>query len=210
MAKRKIALFGGSFDPIHLGHTAVASAAAKHIGAEKVVFIPAKLCPLKTCLPEANANDRRTMIALATADNKKFEVSNYELNKPKPSYTLETVRKFQADYGGETLIHWLCGADNVDELPHWYQIIELIDACNLSVMFRAGCQRPDFAKFTAIWGPARTEKLQRNIIQTPLIDISSTEIRARLAAGQDVAGMLAPDVADYIRKHKLYQSKIKS
>ena len=210
MVKRKIILFGGTFDPVHLGHTAVAAAAAENIGAEKIVFIPAKHSPLKDSFPEAGDEDRLAMIALAIADNKKFQLNDYELRKPEPSYTLETVRQFQADYGAEALIYWLVGADSIDELSRWFGIVELIDACILSVMFRAGCEPPDFAKFKDIWGAARVEKLQRNVIRTPLIDISSTEIRNRLAAGRDVTNMLAPPVADYIRKHGLYQSKAKN
>jgi len=210
MAKRKIALFGGTFDPIHLGHTVVAAAAAEYIGAEKIIFIPTKRSPLKDSLPAASDDDRFAMIALAIADNSKFQLSDRELKKTEPSYTLETVRQFQADYGGDALIYWLVGADSIDELPRWYGIVELIDECNLCVMFRAGCERPDFAKFTALWGPQRVEKLQQNVIKTPLIDISSTEIRNRLAAGRDVADMLHPPVADYIRKYGLYQSKAKN
>ena len=210
MAKRKTALFGGTFDPIHLGHTAVAATAAEHIGAEKIIFIPTKRSPLKDSLPAASDDDRFAMVALAIADNSKFQLSDRELKKTEPSYTLETVRQFQADYGGDTLIYWLAGADSIDELPRWYGIVELIDECNLCVMYRAGCEPPDFAKFTALWGPQRVEKLQQNVIKTPLIDMSSTEIRNRLAASRDVTDMLAPPVADYIRKYSLYQSKAKN
>jgi len=209
MAKRKIALFGGTFDPIHLGHTTVAVAVAEHIGAEKIVFIPTKRSPLKYSFPEAGDDDRLAMIALAIAGNEKFQLSNYELKKPEPRYTLETVRQFQAEYGSKTLIYWLVGADSIDDLPHWYGIVELIDACILSAMYRAGCEPPDFARFEAFWGRRRVEKLQRNIIKTPLIDISSTQIRNGLAAGRDIANMLHPPVADYIREHGLYHSKIK-
>jgi len=209
MAKRKIALFGGTFDPVHLGHTAVAAAAAEHIGAEAIVFIPAKCSPLKESFPKASDDDRLQMIALAIAGNKNFQLSDYELKRPESSYTLETVRQFQTNYGSDTSIYWLIGADNIDDLPRWYRIVELIDECNLSVMYRAGCETPDFAKFTGIWGTQRVEKLQKNIIETPLIDTSSTEIRNRLAAGRDVTEMLSPLVADYIRKHNLYQSKVK-
>jgi len=209
MAKRKIALFGGTFDPIHLGHTTVAAAAAEHIGAEAVVFIPARCSPLKDFFPEASDSDRLQMIALAIANNKNFQLSACELKKSKPSYTLETVKRFQGDYGRDTSIYWLIGADNIDDLRRWYKVVELIDECNLSVMYRAGCEIPDFAKFSDIWGSGRVEKLQKNIIKTPLIDISSTEIRNRLAAGRDVTDMLSPLVADYIRKHNLYKSRVK-
>jgi len=207
MAERKIALFGGTFDPIHLGHTTVAADAIAQVGAEKIVFVPAKRSPLKGFLPKANDDDRLNMISLAIAGEKNFEASDYELKRPAPSYTLATIRKFQSDYGSETSIHWLIGADGVDDLVYWYKIDELIDACNLATMYRAGCEPPDFAKFEKIWGRERVEKLQRNIIQTPLVDISSTEIRNIIAKNGDISKMLHPAVADYIRKKGLYQSK---
>lgn len=198
-------MFGGTFDPIHLGHTTVAAETVEQIGAEKIIFVPAKRSPLKGFLPKASDNDRLAMIALAIADNKQFELSDYELKKPEPSYTLDTIMQFKANYGSETIIYWLLGADSIDDLPLWYRIVELLDQCNISVMYRAGFAPPDFAKFKDIWGPQRIKKLQRDIIQTSLINISSTEIRNRLAAGLNVTGMLHPAVADYIRKHKLYQ-----
>jgi len=209
MAKRKIALFGGTFDPIHLGHTAVAAEAAEYIGAEKVIFVPAKCSPLKFFFPLAGDDDRLKMIALAIAENKKFQLSDYELKKPRPSYTLDTVRHFQAECSSDTLLYWLVGADSVGELSRWYKIVELTDECNLSVMCRAGCKLPDFAELETVLSANRIEKLRRNVIRTSLIDISSTEIRNRLAAGGDVADMLHPAVADYISSRGLYRSKVK-
>ena len=209
MTKRIIALFGGTFDPIHLGHTIVAADAVKQIRAEKIVFIPAKRSPLKGFLPKASDDDRFKMIALAIAGEKNFEVSGYELNKPAPSYTLETVLKFQKDYGSETSIHWLVGADGIYDLTYWHKIVELIDVCNLTTMYRAGCAPPNFARFEHLWGRRRVEKLERNVVQTPLIDISSTEIRNKLAAGHDITDMLHPAVAGYICEHNLYESRKK-
>ena len=210
MTKKTIALFGGTFDPIHLGHTRVAAGAAKDIGAEKTIFIPAKRSPLKGFWPTASDHDRFEMIALAIVGEERFEVSDYELKKPAPSYTLETVRKFQKDYGGDTSIHWLVGADGIADLIYWHKIVELIDACNLTTMYRAGCEPPNYAKFEAVWGRRRIEKLQRYVVQTPLIDISSTEIRNKIAAGQNVANMLHTTVYGYIREHNLYQSEVKA
>lgn len=207
MTKRKIALFGGTFDPIHLGHTTVAADALELIGAEKIIFVPAKRSPLKGFLPKANDNHRLKMISLAITGERKFQVSDFEIKRPAPSYTLETVRKFQADYGSQTSIHWLIGADTVDDLRFWYEITELIDACNLTTMYRAGCEPPEFTKFEEIWGNRRIEKLRQNIIQTPLVDISSTEIRDLIAKNGDFSKMLHPAVADYIRQNGLYQPK---
>jgi nicotinate-nucleotide adenylyltransferase len=210
MIERKIALFGGTFDPIHLGHTAVAAEACKHIGAERIIFVPAKRSPLKGFVPKVGDVDRLKMIALAIADNENFQLSDYELQKPAPSYTLQTVRHFQAEFGGETGIYWLLGADSIEDLPYWHQIVELIDRCDISTMYRAGCDRPDFSRFESVWGRRRVQKLQRNVVPTSLIDISSTEIRNSLAAGRDVSDMLHPAVARYIHTHGLYRTKAES
>ncbi len=207
VAQRKIVLFGGTFDPVHLGHTIVAGAAVKYIGAEKIIFIPAKLSPLKASLPEASDMDRFRMLSLATEGEDFFEVSDCELKRAAPSYTLDTVRQFQSQNSGEISIYWLLGADGIEELVHWHEITRLIDECTLAVMYRAGCERPDFGKFEPLWGRSRIEKLRKNIIPTPLVDISSTIVRRRLAAGQDVTQMLNPSVLSYIYEHKLYGSK---
>jgi len=198
-------LFGGTFDPIHLGHTTVASDAARHIGADKLIFVPAKRSPLKGFFPSANDDDRLRMISIAIADVEGFEVSDYELKKPAPSYTLETVERFQDECGGDTSIYWLIGADAVADLAYWHKILELIDACDLATMYRAGFEPPDFAGFEGVWGRDRVEKLRRNIVPTSLIDISSTEIRKRLAKGQDASTMLHRGVLGYIRENKLYE-----
>jgi nicotinate-nucleotide adenylyltransferase len=205
MAKRNIARFGGTFDPIHLGHTQVAEAAAKQIEAEKVIFIPAKCSPLKGFFPNAADEDRLHLIELAIRGNDRFSVSDCELRRAAPSYTLDTVRRFQQEYGADASIYWLLGADSVGDLVLWHRIDELIDACNLAVMVRGGYGTPSFDRHLPTLGPDRIEKLRRNVIQTPSVPISSTTVRARLAAGEDVRDMLCPDVLDYIRKRGLYR-----
>jgi len=205
MAIRRIALFGGTFDPIHLGHTTVAEAAAQQIAAERVIFIPARISPLKGFFPLAPAEDRLRMAELATAGNPLFAVSDSELKRPAPSYTLDTVRQFKDAYGPETAIHWLLGADGVGDLVHWYKIEELIDECHLTTMRRPGYPQPDFDRFQPVWGPQRVAKLKQDLIETPLVNISSTEVRQRLAAGEDVSGLLHPEVIRHIRAHHLYR-----
>lgn len=205
MAKTKTALFGGTFDPVHIGHTTVAAHAGEAIGAQKVIFIPAKRSPLKSLAPEANDNQRLDMLNLATVKNDVFEVTDYELTKPGLSYTLRTVNHFGQVYPDAEL-YWLLGADSIDDLPHWHGIEEVIDRCNVAVMYRGGFPQPDLSRFTDIWGASRVAKLERNIISTPLIPVSSTEIRRRLSRGEDVTDMLDEGVAAYIREHGLYGS----
>ena len=205
MAQRKIALFGGSFDPIHLGHTGVAHVAGRQIEAETVVFIPAKCSPLKVSFPQADDHDRLRMIELAIRTDGAFAVSDCELRRAAPSYTLDTVRQFQASYGLDTSIYWLLGADSVKDLVYWHKIDELIDTCNVSVMYRGGFDVPTFDEYVPLWGSERVEKLRTHVVETPSIDISSTQIRRHLAAGIEVSQMLHADVADYIRQHGLYR-----
>jgi len=204
MSKRRIALFGGTFDPVHLGHTSVAAAAVEALSAEKLLFIPAKRSPLKKSYPIASDEDRFNMIALALEGNEKFEASDCELVKPGASYTVETVAHFQAKFGDEVSICWLIGADGIGDLPHWYHVEELLGRCELCTMFRAGFEEPNFEKFESLWGRGRVDRLRENIVATPLVDISSSEIRRRLGSGEDVSNMLAPAVAKYIRQHGLY------
>ncbi len=203
--KRRIALFGGSFDPIHTGHTRVACAAAEQLDAERVVFIPAKCSPLKGTLPRAGDTERLAMIQLAIQADDRCAVSDCELHRSAPSYTLDTIKHFQAQYGPEVSIHWLLGADSVDDLVYWYKVDELIDTCTLSVMYRGGYEAPTFDKYVPLWGQERVEKLRANVVETPRIDISSTEVRRRLATGEDVSRMLHPQVVDYIKRHGLYK-----
>jgi len=208
MFDTKIILFGGTFDPVHLGHTTVVGHAVESIGAEKVIFIPAKRSPLKAFFPLASDAERYEMIKLAITDKTGFEVSDYELKKASPSYTIDTVKHFKGLFGHAD-IYWLVGADTLSELPHWFGIEELIDACNLSVMYRGGFEKPDFEQFIDSWGQGRVDKLKANIVETPMIDISSTEIRKRLMVGGDACDMVCPAVAEYICEQGLYGSEVK-
>ena len=207
MARKKIILFGGTFDPVHLGHTKVAAAAVKYINANRMIFIPAKRSPLKGFMPSVSDIDRLKMLTLAIANQDIYEVSDWELKRSAPSYTLNTVRHFQSEYGSDTAIYWLVGADSINDLIYWHGIKELIDECNIAMMYRAECKRPDFTKYEQLWGKDRVEKLQWNIIPTPLVNISSTEIRKRLKSGQDVTQMLNSAVLSYISEHNLYDYK---
>ena len=204
--KRKILLFGGSFDPIHNGHTVVARHAIGHIGADELVFIPAHRSPHKRLLPGAGSSERLRMTELAIAGEKMMCVSDCEINRDPPSYTIDTVRLFRGLYGRDAELYWLVGGDVLDDLPRWYQIHELLDECAICLMLRPGFDAPKLDKFKDIFGHEQIRKLERNIILNPLIDISSTEIRRRVAAGEDISKMVHPAVEAYIKEHGLYRA----
>ena len=203
MAK-KIILFGGSFDPIHRGHIIVAKSAAKQIGSDKVVFIPARRSPHKEFFPNAGDNARLDMISIAISAENTFQVSDCELKRSDPSYTIDTIRFFRQTYPDDTQFYWLVGADMLAELPKWYEIRSIIDECNLSIMDRGGMDAPDMTALEGVITSERVEKLKKNMISTPLEEVSSTEIRAKLAQGQDVSELLDADVLAYIRENRLY------
>jgi nicotinate-nucleotide adenylyltransferase len=203
--KRKVLLFGGSFDPIHNGHTVVARHAIGHVGADELVFIPAHRSPHKRLFPGARAAERLRMTELAITGEKMMSVSDCEIKRDPPSYTIDTVRFFHGRYGKDVELYWLVGGDVLEDLPRWYRIRELLDECTICLMLRPGFDALRLDKFVDVFGQERVGKLERNIILNPLVDISSTEIRRRVAAGEDTSQMVHPSVEAYIREHGLYR-----
>jgi nicotinate-nucleotide adenylyltransferase len=206
MKQKKIALFGGTFDPIHLAHTKVVQAAIDYLHVDRVVFIPAKRSPLKDAFPQATDEQRLHMLECAISGNNHFDVSDYELNGPAPSYTLNTIKHFKDILGPTYSIYWLMGADAVKDLGEWYGVTELMDLCIPTVMVRPGCPHPDFSPFKVFLGEERIKKLQSNLLQTPLIDISSTQVRALLSQDKDARKFLAPEVYAYILSEGMYKT----
>jgi nicotinate-nucleotide adenylyltransferase len=200
---RKVILFGGSFDPIHTGHLRVAHHALGEVGADELIFIPAHRSPHKTDFPTPGSH-RFAMIEKAIEDFDGFSVSDCELSRPEPSYTLDTVRFFRDRFGSDAILHWLTGADQLVDLGKWYCVGDLLNECRISVMVRAGYPTPDFSRFESIFSPARLEQLKGDIIQTPRIDLSSTEIRRQLSSASVPPDALPPGVLEYIMRHHLY------
>jgi len=200
----KIAIFGGTFDPVHTAHIKVAQAAAEKIGAKKVVLMPARRSPHKNKQPLAPDTDRIAMLKLAIADKSLFQISTAELNRAEPSYTIDTIGQLKQKFGGDCELYWLIGADMLKSLPLWHKIIELMDQCNISVMNRGGFDKPDFDSLSGKFDKEIIEKLRKNMIETPFIEISSTEIRQKILNNEDASQYLHPDVLDYIKKRRLY------
>lgn len=200
----RIILFGGTFDPIHNGHIKVAESAIKLLRGDMLVFIPAKRSPHKKEQPGAGKSQRYEMIKLSIENHPEFKISDCEFYRNEPSYTLDTVRHFKKIFGNNAELFWLVGADTVKDLCHWYKIEELVDECRLTIMRRGGVETPDFSEIEKTIGPERASKLKSDMIPTPLIDISSTEIRRKISNGGSCLESLTPKVADFIKKNGIY------
>jgi len=190
--------FGGSFNPIHHGHLICARAVAEARGCDRVVLVPSALPPHKPDSADLAApRDRLIMCQSAVSGSELFRVSDLELNRAGPSYTIETVRELSRSEPGK--VHWLIGADMLMYLPKWHRPLELIWEAELVVMARPG--------WTIDWQalPAEYRYLQKNVTEAPLIDIRASEIRKRVAAGTSIEYLTPPAVCRYIADRSLYR-----
>ena len=201
-AKRgRIGLFGGSFDPVHNGHLAAARRAREAGGLDEVVFIPAAASPLKVGRMVAPDADRLAMLRLAIADESAFSVSDYEIAKAGVSYTIDTVRHFEAAWPGVRLV-LIIGADSLATLHRWREAEALAGLCEILTLARPGWpvdRVPGFEGETAA-------RLLAGVVEDFSQDVSSSEDRRRLEAGRSVDGIVPAAVAAYIRGKNLYVS----
>lgn len=184
----RLGILGGSFDPVHHGHLILARDAQEKLELDRVIFVPANVSPHKTGTIPANAMDRLEMLRLALADEEGFAVVDFELVRPAPSYTVETLRHLQSQHPGSELV-LLIGSDNVEKFPTWHEAENIPQLARLAVMERRA-QTPAHP-----WPVVRR-----------LIDISSTEIRQRVARGQSIRYLTPDAVCDYIMQKGLYRN----
>lgn len=204
-----VLLFGGSFNPIHHGHLIVARAAAETLRLPRVSLIPAAAPPHKSPDGIAPADDRIEMCRLAVQGDDLFEVSDWELRRPGPSYTLHTVQHFAGVLGPATPLYWLIGMDSLAELPTWHRIGELAELCTFVTARRPTDLPPLDALFDTlakVISPTRIRAIREHMVDTPLIDISATDIRRRCRDKMSIRYLTGSSVADYINSHELYRS----
>lgn len=199
----RIILFGGSFDPIHSGHVHVARYALEALDAEKLIFIPAYRSPHKPNHP-ADGHHRMAMIRIAIEGVRRFSVSDCELLRRDPSYSLDTIYYFRNQLGDDVVLYWLIGADQLSSFDRWHRVNELLDLCRVSVMVRAGYPLPDFDRFENIFPKDVIDRLKGDVVTTPLINLDSTTIRRQIAAGTIPGDALPAGVLRYIKEHHLY------
>lgn len=191
--------FGGSFNPIHNAHLRSCSAVARSRGCHQALLIPSAVPPHKLCQNDmAEAADRLTMCRIAAAtDEKSFSVSDIELRRSGPSYTIDTVRELKGQ--GHAQIEWLIGADMLAILPQWREAQRLIHEATILIMSRPG--------FEIRWEqlPDEFQFLKANVVEAPLMDVSATDIRKRVKLGQPIDHLVPAGVAAYIKDRGLYR-----
>jgi nicotinate-nucleotide adenylyltransferase len=196
-----IGIFGGTFDPPHLGHLILAAEAYAQLGLDRLLWVLTPDPPHKQGQTIASLNHRLEMVRLAIDGDAQFELSSVDMDRPSPHYALDTVRIIAGQNHGATLIY-LMGGDSLRELPLWHKPAELASACDLlGVMRRPG----DAIDLPSLENriPGLTAKVR--FIEAPLLDIAAHAIRARVAGGRPFRYFLPPGVFAYIVKHNLYR-----
>lgn len=202
-----ILLFGGSFDPIHHGHLIVARAAAETLGLKRVILIPSARPPHKLDRELTPAQLRVRLCELAVAGDPLFDVDPWEARQAGPNYTLLTVQHFRERLGLDVPLYWLIGADSLAELHTWYRVPELVEACTLVTVARPGVDLSSLPQLEALLSPAQLEKLRRHVLETPQIEISASEIRARVQAERSIRYLVPEAVRAEIERRGLYRQE---
>jgi nicotinate-nucleotide adenylyltransferase len=187
---RAIGLFGGSFDPIHHGHLHAGQVAAEALGLDQLRYVPARQQPFKQGRHAAPADDRAAMLELAVAGTPKLAVERVELDRPGPSYTVDTLRALRAREP-EAAFTLLLGSDAAAELEAWHEAGALPGLARIVVFARAGA-------------PVPASGLISDRVEVPAVEISATEIRRRVRAGQSIRFWVPDAVAEYVARHRLY------
>ncbi len=203
----RLGVFGGTFDPIHLGHLAAAEEAAYRLDLDPVLFVPAHHQPLKEQAPRVSDADRLAMVALAIEGNPRFAVSTVELERPAPSYTVETLRRLRQTYGDAARgceLYFLLGIDSANTLDRWREPAALLRLARLVVMSRGKVPEPDWRLLQRI-DPALPIRERVVTLAVPDVDVSARELRRRIAAGEPVRYQLPEPVRAYIERRRLYE-----
>jgi nicotinate-nucleotide adenylyltransferase len=198
----KIAVFGGTFDPVHLGHLAVAAEALRLLKLNEVVFMPAGQPYFKNLAEISSSEDRLNMLKLAIAGQPKYSLSMLEIEREGPSYAVDSMASMKSSLCPEDELYFILGWDSLLSLPQWHEAKRLIEICRIVAAPRPGFPKPDVT-LVEKYLPGLAD---RCIVMTrPLIDISSTRIRKRAAAGLTIKDIVPSGVEEYILERGLYR-----
>jgi nicotinate-nucleotide adenylyltransferase len=203
---RRLGVLGGSFDPVHAGHLHVARAAQGAFGLDRVVFVPAARPPHKPGRVLASGEHRAAMLRLALAGRPDWSLDTLELERPGPSYTIDTLRALpeRQDLAADGELFLLLGFDNLRGLEHWREAREVLLRARPIVVQRGPLDRGLLEHLRDALGTELARRIERGLLPVAPLEVSSTELRAALAAGQDPGEALPPGVLEYVRAHGLY------
>lgn len=202
----RIGYLGGSFDPIHLGHLLIAENCLEAAALDRVVFVVSGRPPHKVRRKLADPRHRLAMVRLALEGNPAFTAYGREIDREGPSYTVDTVADLLAEKKPGEEIAWIIGGDSLGEITTWKDAEELVDAVEIITAVRPGHEPlEDAAGLVPRLGADRVKRLTAGIVRLPLLEISSTDIRARIAWGRSIRYLVPEAVAAYIRRHGLYR-----
>ncbi len=204
----RVGILGGTFDPIHLGHLEAASAARSALSLDRVLLLPSRTPPHRSMEPRASVYHRFAMTAIAANGREGMLASDLELRRDGPSYTALTLEALQHEGLAPSQLVFIIGADAFAEIGTWYDYPRLLTLANFVVVSRPGApfSRAELipspqSPIPGIPGSAATSILHVDA-NTP--DVSSTDIRRRVASGESIEGVVPPGVAEHIRRHRLY------
>jgi len=188
---KRIGILGGTFNPLHIGHLAIAEVAQERMDLNTVIFVPSFEPPHKRLTYLASPEDRLEMVRLSIRNNSKFEVSDFEIKKGGKSYSIDTVHYFRKRFGPEAKLFFIVGGDSASDLHTWKKIDELLKDVSFLVI-----NRPGHDECTA--------DIPHHSVTMPGIDISSSYIRRRILQGKSIKYLVPEEVFRYIEMHKIY------
>lgn len=201
---RRIGILGGTFDPVHYGHLVIAEEVCAALDLAEIVFVPAGYPPHKPGSVAA-AHHRLAMLELAIAGNSRFSLSRVDLERPGPSYTAETLRLLRQQWGEQTALYFLIGWDSLEDFLTWHDPAGILE----QLSYLVAVQRPGYAEESGYRAslearlPGITQRLL--VVPAPQLEISSTDLRERVAEGRPIKYQLPERVEQYIKQYNLYQ-----
>ncbi len=200
----RVGLFGGTFDPLHMAHLVFAEQAREQLDLDEVVFIPANVSPHKLHARPTLGKKRFEMIEAAIAGNPAFSASHIEINRAGTSYTADTVETIAVERPGDDLF-LLVGADTLRDFASWHEPERILRRCRLAVALRPGAESIDPSDLGALLGAGELDALQECLVRMPLLDVSGTDVRRRVAEGRSIRYLVPPAVEAYIAANGFYR-----
>ena len=205
----RVGIMGGTFDPVHYGHLVTAEEARVQFALEHVYFVPNRFPPHKTLDHVTDPEHRFRMTSLAVRTNERFSVSRIEIDRPGPSYTIDTLLALRAEHSARDLFY-ITGADAILQIVRgeWERSAELLTLCQYIAASRPGF--PIDVHDLRRYNVTRQHLDNLHVIEIPALSISSTDIRRRVAEGRPIRYLLPDEVAAYIAEHGLYRPPVRS